>query len=144
MSEEGSAGVAVTMLLCDFAEELNGKLYVMGGGWSRLTMRSPAANISLAVRIEVPWDLANISHKLKAHLVTADGQQVMFENQPVQVEGEFEVGRPPGTTRGTPLVSTFALRFDGLPFEAGRYEWRLDVDGEPEAATAFEVIKEES
>jgi hypothetical protein len=36
-------GVKITMLLADAAQEVQGKLYVLGGGWS--TTRSPAPPI---------------------------------------------------------------------------------------------------
>ncbi len=122
---------------------MNGKLYVMGGGWSRLAMASSVANMSLGVRIEVPWDQANVRQHIRAYLVDADGQPVLGPEDagPVQVEGDFEVGRPPGTTRGSPLVTTFALRFEGLPLEAGSYTWRLDISEETVAVVRFEVVK---
>jgi hypothetical protein len=132
------------MLLCDYAEEVNGKLYIMGGGWSRVSMRSPTASMAVAVRIEVPWDQANIGHQLVAALVTEDGQPVLQDDSPIQLEGQFEVGRPPGMTRGSPIVSAFALRFEGLSLDRGRYRWQLSIDGTEAANTWFEVIKEGS
>jgi hypothetical protein len=136
--------VEVSVLLCDYADEVNGKLYIMGGGWSRLTMVQPMASMSLAVRIEVPWDQANIRHDLRAALVTEDGEPVMAQTEPplpVKMEGKFEVGRPPGTTRGSPLVTAFTLRVESVPLDAGRYSWRIEIDNEEAAAARFEVLK---
>ncbi len=40
--------VNVTLLLCDFAEAVNGKLYVMGGGWNVLF--APGQPVTMSVR----------------------------------------------------------------------------------------------
>lgn len=132
----------VSMLLCDYAEELNGKLYIMGGGWSRLTRFMPVANMALAIKVEVPWDRANIQHNIKALLVNEDGEPVSLGDPPqqIQVEGGLEVGRPPGLRAGTPIDATLALRFNGLPLEVGVYEWRFQIDNRDQASVRFEVI----
>jgi Family of unknown function (DUF6941) len=129
-----------TMLLCDWAEEINGKLYVMGGGWNRLTRRAPASTMALAVLVQVPWDRANMPHTLKASLMTEDGQPVTQEGKEVTVEGKMEVGRPPGIRPGTALAAPFALRFEGLLIEPGVYTWRLEVDGAELSRSSFEVV----
>ena len=38
----------VTLLLCDFAEAVNGKLYVMGGGWNVLFAPGQPVTMSVA------------------------------------------------------------------------------------------------
>ena len=95
----------VTMLLADAAQTRDGKLYILGGGWS-VTGPEPEPS-ALALLIKVPWDQANERHQLRLELVDSDGHPVSFETpvgeQDLTVESEFEVGRPPGTTRGTPL-----------------------------------------
>src|SRR3974377_2306378 len=60
-----------TMLLCDYAQEVAGKLYVLGGGWS--IYRGTPVTMGLAVKIAVPWDGANMPHEFAARLVTEDG-----------------------------------------------------------------------
>jgi hypothetical protein len=47
------------------------------------------------------------------------------------VEGQFEVGRPPGLKPGSPL--DFALAVNVPPLQLppdSRYVWRLAIDGE--------------
>jgi hypothetical protein len=123
-----------TLLLCDAAEAINGKLYILGGGWS-ITGPMPVP-FALALRIEVPWSEANRKIHAKVELVDADGRPVsvpdQFGNQQsVQIEFDFEVGRPPGLVRGTPLDATAALTIPPLPLSPGnRYAWRLEIDGE--------------
>lgn len=124
------------MLLADAAEAVNGKLYILGGGWS-VTGPGPVP-FAIAIKVEVPWDQANMQHNLRLELVDSDGHPVMVaqeqeqEPRPLVINGDFEVGRPPGLPRGTPLDSVLAISFpSGLPLEAGtRFEWRLAINGE--------------
>jgi hypothetical protein len=119
------------MLLADFVQAVQGKLHVLGGGWS---VTGPGAvQMGIAVKIEVPWDQANLQHAFRLTLVDADEQPVLVPGaeQPIQVEGQFEVGRPPGLKPGSPL--DFALAVNVPPLQLppdSRYVWRLAIDGE--------------
>ena len=44
------------LILADAAEVVGGKLYVMGGGWDRLTVHSQSAkkNLAVALALRVP------------------------------------------------------------------------------------------
>jgi len=126
------------LLLCDYAEALNGKLYVMGGGW---TMCPPGPrSMSVAARILVPWGETNVRHRLTLMLQDDSGCIVELGDPPVKVrhEGEFEVGRPPGVPAGTELDFTAVTGFMGLPLEPDKsYRWQLEIDGEPAAHASF-------
>ena len=121
------------MLLADYAVVSDGKLTIVGGGWSQ-TGPDPAA-FGIGLLIQVPWDQANTPHTFAVELLDADGNPVSFETdeadeQPVAFGGDFEVGRPPGLKPGTPLDFPVAVNSTPLPLEPGRYEWRLTIDGE--------------
>jgi hypothetical protein len=123
----------VTMLLADAAEAVNGKLYILGGGWS-VTGPQPVPS-ALAIKIEVPWDQANQKHLLVVSLETEDGQPVIVPTpqgeQPLEIKGEFEVGRPAGLKQGTPLDAALAVGVPPLPLKPGsRYTWRLSINGQ--------------
>lgn len=125
----------VTLLLCDAAQAIGGKLYILGGGWS-ITGPDPAS-MALALKIEVPWDQANRRHRLELSLVDGDGNQVMLPTQvgeaPVRIQADFEVGRPPGLTPGTPLDYVLAINMESFLIPpGGRYEWRLSIGGHTE------------
>ena len=104
-----------TLLLCDYAEAINGKLYIMGGGWSVCT--PGPRTLALSVKILVPWDQANEKHKLSVSLRDDDNNVVEFGTPPRKVvnDGAFEVGRPPKVKKGTPLDFIVAMVFNGLP-----------------------------
>lgn len=134
-------GIDATMLLCDSAQAVAGKLYVLGGGWSQIGPPQPAGfTMALAIRLTVPWDRANEQFRMRAALVTADAEPVDLGGGPISAEGDFEVGRPPGLRPGTPLDSTLALNFAGLTLEPGGYVWQLELGGDIVARTAFRVV----
>ena len=111
------------MLLADHAQAADGKLNIIGAGWT-VTGPGPAP-LAIAILFEVPWDRANEQHEFRLELVDSDG------DGPLAIEGQFEVGRPPGIKRGTPLPFPLALNIGPQPLEpGGRYEWRLTVDEE--------------
>src|SRR5919108_60320 len=62
-----------TVLLCDYAEAVNGKLYVMGGGWNVAFSSGQPINAALAILVIVPWDQTNRRHELRVELVDGDG-----------------------------------------------------------------------
>jgi|SRR6187431_711363 uncharacterized protein DUF6941 len=122
------------MLLADYVVVSDGKLTIVGGGWSQ-TGPEPAP-FGIGLLIQVPWDQANTPHQFKVQLLDADGAAVSFDeedpdsesDQSVEFGGEFEVGRPPGLKPGTPLDFPVAVNSVPLPLEPGRYEWRLTID----------------
>jgi len=126
----------VTLLLCDAADESNGKLYVLGGGWNTMVPDQPI-NMALALLIAVPWDQANRKFTVLATLMTADGQQVRMEDQDVAATGQLEVGRPVGMKPGSPLNVPFALRFNGIALPEGGYRWEVQIDGTLMATAPF-------
>jgi hypothetical protein len=120
------------MLLADYAVVSDGKLTIVGGGWSQTGPEPSSFGIGLL--IQVPWDQANTLHSFSVELVDSDGAAVVLETeeeeQSVAFGGEFEVGRPPGLKPGTPLDFPVAVNSTPLPLEPGRYEWRLMIDGQ--------------
>lgn len=64
------------MLLADAAQEVNGKLYVLGGGWSVTGPEVPP--MAIALKIDVPWNEANRRRQWELVLLDADGSPVTF------------------------------------------------------------------
>jgi uncharacterized protein DUF6941 len=123
--------VKVTILLCDAAQAVAGKLYILGGGWS---IAGPGpVTMALAVKVEVPWDLGNRKYQFRLALVDADEKPITVPtpngDQPLQIGGEFEPGRPAGIRPGTPLDVTFAVNVGALLLPAdGRYVWKCYIN----------------
>lgn len=132
--------IEATMLLCDSAQSVGGKLYVLGGGWSLMKKTDQPMTMALAVKVAIPWSRTNERHRIEAQLITEDGDSVLHEEQAVRAEGEIEVGRPPGLKQGTPLDAVFVLSFQGLTLDPGGYVWELRVRDAILARTPFQVI----
>src|SRR5437868_938216 len=109
--------LSATMLLCDAAQAVGGKLYMLGAGWTHIMQNVPVA-MALAVRIRVPWDQANQPFDVHLHLITNEGEPVDVGQGPVEARTRMEVGRPPGMRRGTPLVSVIALNIGAISLPA--------------------------
>jgi hypothetical protein len=130
----------VTLVLCDYAEAVNGKVYIMGGGWNVLWAADLPVNMSIAALVTVPWDQTNQRHAITLELLTDEGEKVEFQEQPVVLSGEFEVGRPPGVKPGTSFNSPFVWNLSGLTLPAGGYDWKLWINKEPQASRPFVVV----
>lgn len=122
-----------TILLCDYAQVANGKLYILGGGWSVTSVPLPPS--AIAVKLEVPWDQADAPLEVRLALVDTDGTPIMDQNpagpQPIRVTAHLDVRRLPGLAPGTPLDAVLAVGLPPLPLDAGgRYTWQLEIDGD--------------
>jgi hypothetical protein len=121
------------MLLADSAQVADGKLYILGGGWS-LTGPDPSPS-AVAIKLEVGWNETGVDHHWELFLEDADGQPVMIPTpegtQPVEIRGDLSVGQPEGIIEGTPIDVPMAINLGPLPLNPGtRFTWRLLVDGE--------------
>ena len=62
-----------TLLLADYAQVADGKLTIVGGGWS-VTGPEPAP-FGIAILIQVPWDQANTRHSFSVELLDTSGDR---------------------------------------------------------------------
>jgi hypothetical protein len=132
--------VRVTLMLAESAQVADNKLFILGGGIT--VIPATPAPLAIAVKIEVPWDQADVTHDWKLELLDADGMPVMVNDLPVLVQGQFLIGRGEDLLPGSPLPMPLAVNFSGLDLPAGqRFSWRLviDDDTEPDWQLAFSV-----
>ncbi len=131
----------VTLLLCDAAQVVGGKLYILGGGWNLLRARpGHPSPMALAMSVVVPWNATNERHVFRACLLNEDGQPVMTPDQkPLEIGGEFELGRPPGTKPGASFNVPLAIQI-AFPLEPGSYRWEVAMDGTTMAEESFTVV----
>ena len=122
----------VTMMLADHAVVAEGKLYVNGGGWS--VRPADPVPMYLALKFDVPWDLAARPIPIELRLLDEDGRQVVQPaptgDQAVLVAATLQVQRPAGLPPGAPIDAALAVGVPpfGLP-PGRRFSWRLTVDG---------------
>ncbi|MGD1013048.1 MAG: hypothetical protein ABR963_01480 [Acidimicrobiales bacterium] len=132
----------VTMLLADSAQVADGKLYILGGGWS-VTGPEPVPS-AVAIKVAVDWHEFNSQHHWELILEDADGKLVQFETpegtQTIEVRGDFSTSTPDDVPQGTPVDVPIAVNFGPIPLApASRFTWRLVIDGEslPGASVSF-------
>jgi hypothetical protein len=130
------------MLLCDSAQVADGKLYILGGGWS-ITGPMPVPS-AVAVKLLVDWHELSQAHHWELFLEDADGGPVMIETpegaQPIEMRGDFSVAQPTGVPEGSPVDVPMAVNLGPLQLvPSSRYSWRFVVDGEslPGASVSF-------
>ena len=131
-----------TMLLCDWAEQINGKLYIQGGGWSLAAANRPIS-IALAIRLAIPWDRTNLPHKVEVKLIDDDTQEVVKDEvgNPITMDGKVEVGRPAGLVPGTPIDAPLAIRVPQITLPPGAYRWELHVGGDKIGHVSFRALE---
>lgn len=131
---DADRGIRVTMMLADFASTAEGKLTVVGGGWN-VTGPNPTP-FAIAILFEVPWHETNEPQQFRLELIDHDGNAVvpLGAEEPVVIEGQFEVGRPPGVKAGSSFPFPLPINHPPLPLApGGEYEWRLTVNGRARA-----------
>lgn len=132
----------VTMLLADSAQVADGKLFILGGGWSVTGPQPSPSAIAMVLSVEgIEFDRP---HHWELFLEDADGQLVMLDSpegpQAIEIRGDFTATAPVGMPVGTPVDAPMAINLGPIPLAPNsRFTWRLVVDGEnlPNATLSF-------
>ncbi len=124
------------LILADAAEVTGGKLYLLGGGWDRLTVNSLPArrNLAVALAFRVPWHETNRRHTFQLDLNDDGGGSV------ASVEGELEVGRPPGIPQGQPQITQLVVNVEAAFESLGTYVITARVNRQEERSIRFNVV----
>jgi hypothetical protein len=122
------------LLVADRAEALNGKLYLLGGGWDRITLpQFPApANFDVALGVLVAYTETNERHEFHLTLEDDDNQVVLGP-----ISGQVELGRPAGLKPAQAQRFMVAVRGPFPIPSAGCYHWVLSPDGRRAGRTTF-------
>ena len=94
------------LILTDYCEAINGKAYVIGGGWNMLRFSELPTEHSFGISfaIDVASDETNEPHTLSLEIQDPDGERLGEE-----LAFEFETGRPPGSVPGQDQRIVLAL-----------------------------------
>lgn len=137
--------VNATLMLCDAAQVSEGKLYILGGGWS---VTGPGLSpMAIALKVDVSWNEAPNPHHWELFLQDHEGNPVTVETsegaQPIEVRGDFQIGTPQGVPLGSDIPVNLAINLGPLPLPpGGRFRWVLTIDGESEDdwSTTFSTV----
>ncbi len=127
------------LILADRVETLNGKLYMMGGGWEHTfaeNLEQPV-RISMAIGLLVPWHATNQEHRLGIAVEDSDGQAIDFS-----IDAGFTAGRPPisGTDAGITQRLNLSIIDVPVPFpKPGGYVIVASLNGKPSKRVPFRV-----
>jgi hypothetical protein len=127
------------LILTDYSEAINGKAYVIGGGWNMLRFSElPTEHtFGISFAIDVPWDETNETHTLSLEIQDPDGERLGEE-----VTFEFETGRPPGSVPGQEQRIVLALNAT-LEFAGSGPHAVLMRDGDAEIGRSrFYVVED--
>ncbi len=127
-------------LLADAVQVVQGKLYVLGGGWDTLFVPGfPARFPSLGVglRVRVPWSWADQVVMIGVDLQDEDGGRVL--PSPPLAQG-VKVSRPPGIPEGSDLGVARSFTFNNLTFpHEGAYSFVISIDQQVASRLRFSV-----
>ena len=125
------------LTLADWAEAINGKLYIQGAGWDRTVLKpDQTADFAIAASFLVPWNLTNRQHEFAMSIESEDGVPVA-----PALTGAFTVGRPPDARPGQRFRSPIAVRC-GMKFPgSGLYRVTMALNQTPTRSVSFEAVK---
>ncbi len=133
----GQKGVQVDyLILADRAEAVNGKIYMVGGGWDRLGLLNipGPADFDVCAGLLVAYNETNAPHQILLALEDEDNKVIVGP-----VMAQFEIGRPAGLKLGQTQRFQMVVRGPFPLPRTGAYHWVLSVDGERLALTKFWV-----
>lgn len=126
-------------LLADAVQASQGKLFILGGGWDVLTVRSLPArhpSMGIGIRVRVPWGWPGDAVRLDVELQDEDGKSVL----PSSLSAPVPVRRPDHLPEGQDLTVVRALTFTNLVFRSeGGYSFVISIDSEVKERLRFLV-----
>ena len=124
------------VILADAAQVKDGKLYMLGGGWSVYHAKQYPLNFpfSIAIGILVPWSETNLTHKFEFVIKASEGETLGKGN------GEFEIGRAVGIRPGVTQRVTLAVGGQLGAQAPGTFEVIVTIRGDEKRIT-FELLK---
>jgi hypothetical protein len=127
------------MMLADAAQVTNNKLFVLGGGWERLSVGSDfpvRQRASLALAFSIPWAETNQRHTFTVRIMDEDGKEVHGA-----INGHFETGRPAGITPGSDQRVQAAIDLALNLEKEGVYVVEASIGEQETSRTTFTVRK---
>jgi hypothetical protein len=127
-------------MLADAAQVQGGKLFVLGGGFDTISVRSlPAVHrtLTLAMVAEVEPDERQRDLELLISLIDEDGTDMG-----VQAKGRLRVGAPPNLPPGSSSIVPIVSPFHNITFPAAKgYTFVVSLNNTELARIAFRVIE---
>jgi hypothetical protein len=126
-------------LLADAVQAVQGKLYVLGGGWdilhvTRFPVRHPS--LAIALRLKVPWTSTGQQLRVGVELQDADGGPLLPGGE---ISHVVSVPRRDAMDRAD-IAVVRSFTFNNLTFEKpGDYSFVISIDGQVADRLRFSV-----
>lgn len=127
-------------LIGDYADIVNGKLYLMGGGWDTFHAQQEPAQVrlSLAVGVRFGWEETNQAVPVRITIEDDDGKELL------RADGAVNVGRPPTLPPGSTQLAQMAANLALAVPRFGGYRIRISagpVERPVERLLPFRVVQ---
>jgi hypothetical protein len=124
------------LTLADKAEAINGKLYMMGGGFTNvgLVQIPGPAQFDVALGITFDYHETGDQHQLVFAVEDADNHPIL---EPITIP--LPVGRPPGLPPGDSIRLVMSIQGPYMIPAEGLYHVAVDLDGRRAEPTRFRV-----
>jgi len=144
----------VDIMLADFAEVHQNKLFITGAGINLLVVppvQPYRVSFGVGLTVTVPWTATNQNHRMRIALADSDGQVIpLFQPFPGVVVPEedrgaiianFNVGRAASMEHGEDSILPIAFQFPGLELpHPGSYLMTVEIDSEELATARFRMF----
>jgi hypothetical protein len=130
------------LILADAAQVVGAKLYLLGGGWDRLSVNRQFPvdqKCALALSMIVPWNETNRKNSFEIEIIEEDNNTEVPKSL-VKVGGQFEVGRPPGIRQGQEQRFQLAIEMNLKIETAGTKTIIARLEGQEKRRLDFMVI----
>lgn len=128
-------------MVADAVQVAQGKLFVLGGGWNTLLVRSfPAKHpvMAVAVLVKVPWSWAERVITIELDLEDGDGARLF----PTSIRQRLTVNKPPGMPHGSDIVVPRSFTISNLVLrQPGGYSFIVSIDGRVAERVRFNAVE---
>jgi hypothetical protein len=141
--------IHVDAFLADSVVTSDGKLYVQGAGWNRISAASfPVVHDRIGIGLIFSFEVAEVSepHRFELRLEDSKGKEMPLGDAPpgpqspgkiTRIGGEFGAGP---VARGVEQIVPIAINLNGMTFEGpSTFRFVVSVDGDDMKALAFRV-----
>jgi hypothetical protein len=130
--------VKAFVLLADAAEEVNGKVYILGAGWT--DRPAPGAmKMGIAIFIDFDLEVSEVNSNIELVLLNGRGRPAKSpDGQPIVITGTLTGRRTPSASTDLPITRGLALNVV-INLVPDTYTWRLALDGKRVARRRFVV-----